>query len=108
MKRGELYRAYKGAKYDPKNQRVFLIVSRQALISSNFSMVICAPVYSKYNGSPTQVEIGTDDGMKHDSVVYCDELMSIPKSMLTNYIGALSITKMEEVNTALSIVLAIG
>jgi len=70
-------------------------------------MVICAPVYSKYNGSPTQVEIGTDDGMKHDNVVYCDELMSIPKSLLTNYIGSLTNQKMEEVNTALRIALAI-
>jgi mRNA interferase MazF len=108
MKRGELYRVYKGAKYDPKNQRVFLIVSRQPLINSNFSMVICAPVYSKYNGSPTQVEIGVDDGMKHDSVVYCDELMSLPKSALTDYVGVLSDSIMEAVNTALRIALATG
>jgi len=49
-----------------------------------------------------------DEGLKHDSAVYCDELISIPKSMITNYIGYLSDSKMEEVNTALRIALAVG
>jgi len=63
---------------------------------------------TKFSGLPTQVEIGMDEGLKHDSAVYCDELISIPKSMITNYIGYLSDSKMEEVNTALRIALAVG
>ncbi|GBU28408.1 hypothetical protein R84B8_01966 [Treponema sp. R8-4-B8] len=91
MRRGELFRVYQGAKYDPKNFRVFLVVSRQALIDTQFSTVICAPVYSKYKEAiPTQVEVGADEGLKHDSAIYCDDLASIPKSILTNYIGSLS------------------
>jgi mRNA interferase MazF len=108
MRRGDLYRVYRGAKYDPKDYRVFLVVSRQLLVDSQFSTVICAPVYSKYDGFPTQIEIGTDEGLKHDSAVYCDELVSLPKSMLTDYIGALSDAKMELVNAALRIALATG
>jgi len=107
MKRGELYRVYKGSKNDPKNHRVYLIVSRQLLISSNFSTVICAPVYSDYKGIKTQVEVGTDEGLKHDSAVYCDDLISLPKILLTDYIGALSDTKIREVDTALRIALAV-
>jgi len=103
----DLFYVYKGSKDDPKDYRVFLIVSRQALINSSFSNVICAPVYSKYDGYPTQVEIGIDEGLKHDSAVYCDELVSINKSKLTNYIGSLSAEKMEAVNNALRIALAI-
>ena len=105
MKRGELYRVYKGAKNDPKKHRVFLIVSRQTLIDQSFSSVICAPVYSQYGGIPTQVEVGEDEGLKHDSAIFCDELISIHKSMLTDYIGALPADKMEDVNTALRIAL---
>jgi mRNA interferase MazF len=78
------------------------------LIDTQFSTVICAPVYTKYGGLPTQVEIGTDEGLKHDSAVYCDDLVSLPKTMLTDYIGVLSDAKMEEVNTALRIALATG
>ena len=107
MKRGNLYRVYKGSKNDPKNHRVFLVVSRQLLLNTNFSTVICAPVYSSYRGIPTQVEIGADEGLKHDSAVYCDDLMSIPKSLLTDYVGTLSDAKMEEVNASLRIALAI-
>jgi len=108
MKRGDLYRVYKGSKNDPKNYRVFLIVSRQPVIDYAFSTVICAPVYSKYDGFSTQIEVGAEEGLKHDSAIYCDNLISIHKSMLTDYIGTLSNAKMEELNNALRIALATG
>ena len=108
MKRGELYRVYKGSQNDSKDFRVFLIVSRQVLIDTRFSTVICAPVYSNYDEIiQTQVEVGVDEGLKHDSAVYCDDLQSLPKSILTDYVSTLSDTKMEEVNTALRIALAV-
>ena len=108
MKRGDLYRVYRGSKNDPKDFRVFLIVSRQEVIDSPFSTVICAPVYSKYNDITTQIEVGVEEGLKHDSAIYCDDLVSLRKSMLTNYIGTLSDTKMGQVNIALRIALATG
>jgi mRNA interferase MazF len=107
MKRGELYRVFRGSRNDPKDHRVFLVVSRQPLIDNTFSSVICAPVYSNYRGFKTQIEVGVEEGMKHDSAVYCDELISIPKSLLTNYVGSFSAAKMEEVNAALRIALAV-
>ena len=107
MKRGELFRVFKGNKNDPKDHRAYLIVSRQVLIESQFPTVICAPIRTKYGNLLTQVEIGTDEGLKHDSAIYCDDLISIPKSLLTDYIGSLSDSKMEEVNTALRIALAV-
>jgi len=106
MKRGDLYRVYRGSKHDPKKQRVYLVISRQEFIDTAFSTVICAPVYSKYYDLMTQVEIGADEGLKHDSAIYCDALVSIPKSMLTDYIGNLSNEKMKAVNAALRIALA--
>jgi len=78
------------------------------LIDSQFTTVICAPIHSKYDGFPTQVEVGVEEGLKHDSAIYCDELISFPKSILTDYVGALSDDKMELVNSALRIALAIG
>jgi len=107
MKRGDLYLVYKGSKNDLKNHRVFLVVSRQECIDKSFSSVICAPVYTNYRGFSTQVEIGVNEGLKHDSAVFCDDLISFPKRILTNYIGHLSDSKMQEVNTALRIALAV-
>jgi mRNA interferase MazF len=45
--------------------------------------------------------------LKHDSAIFCDELVSLPKSMLTDYIGSLSLSKLEAVNAALRIALAV-
>lgn len=107
MKRGDLYRVYKPSAGDPKRFRVFVVVSRPVLIDSRFSTVICAPVYSSHHGLSTQVSIGIDEGMKHESSIHCDELVSLPKSALTDYIGALSSEKIEELNKALRIALDI-
>jgi mRNA interferase MazF len=107
MKRGELYRVYRGSKYDPKKQRVFVIISRQLLIDSKFSTVTCAPIYTTYDGISTQVRIGTEEGLKHESSIHCDELISLPKVVLTDFIGTLSRGKLLELKKALLIALEI-
>lgn len=84
MKRGELYRVANPSARDPKKSRVFVIVSRQVVIQSRFSTVTCAPIYSAYDGLSTQVLVGVDEGLKHESSIHCDELVSLPKSVLTN------------------------
>ena len=105
MRRGELYRVAKPSALDPKIFRVFVVVSRQILIASRFSTVICAPVYSVYDGLFTQVPVGIEEGLKHDSSIHCDELVSLPKSALTHYVGTLSPQKIGELNKALLIAL---
>ena len=107
MKRSDLYRVPNPSAKDPKKSRVFVIVSRQVLIDSRFSTVICAPIYSTHDGLSTQVLVGVDQGLKHDSSIHCDELISLPKSLLTNFVGSLSLNKIEELNRALSIALDI-
>lgn len=105
MKRGELYRVAHPSAKDPKKYRVFVIVSRQIAIDSRFSTVICAPIYSVHDGLSTQILVGAEEGLKHDSSIHCDELISLPKSALTQYIGMLPPTKMDELNQALRIAL---
>lgn len=105
MKRGELYLVYKGARNDSKEYRVFAIVGRQIVIDSRFSTVTCAPVYSAYDGLSTQVPVGIGEGLKHDSAIHCDELVSIPKSSLRDYVGTLSSIKLDELKLALRIAL---
>ena len=105
MRRGELYRVRHPSSADPKRSRVFVIVSRQAVIDSRFSSVICAPVYSAHHGLSSQVSVGIDDGLKHDSAIHCDELVSLTKATLTDYVGTLSAAKLAELNWALSVAL---
>jgi mRNA interferase MazF len=107
VKRGQLYRVANPSAKDPKKSRVFVIVSRQVLIDSRFSTAICAPICSTQDGLSTQVLVGVNEGLKHESSILCDELVSLPKSVLTNFIGSLSPQKTEELNRALSIALDI-
>ncbi len=106
MKRGDLY-LVKHPSGDTKRQRVFVVVSRQVLIDSLFSTVVCAPAYTTHDGLATQVLVGTDEGLKHDSSIHCDALVSILKSNLTNYVGSLSPSKLHELDQALRVALDI-
>ena len=107
MKRGELYRV-RHPKGDPKRSRVFVIVSRTTLITSAFSTVTCAPVYSARHGLSTQVPVGLDEGLKHESAIHCDELVSLPKLALTDSVGSLSASRVRDLNRALAIALELS
>jgi len=102
-----MYRVFKPGQ-DPKRYRIFVIVSRPALIDSRFSTVVCAPVFSYGEGLSTQIAIGQDEGIKHPSWIMCDNLVSIRKSELTDYVGSLSSAKMAELNGALKIALELN
>jgi mRNA interferase MazF len=86
---------------------VFVVISRQEVIESKFSTVICVPIYTNCTGLETQVNVGIDEGLKHDSCIFCDEIVSFPKSMLTDFVGSLSEEKLDELNEALKIALVI-
>jgi mRNA interferase MazF len=108
LKRGEFYRVFKGNPHDPRRSRVFAIVGRQVVVDSQFSSVICAPIYTAYNGLSTQVSVGIGEGLKHQSSIHCDELVSIPKAALTDFIGHLGAAKVAELDRALAIAVGIG
>jgi mRNA interferase MazF len=104
VKRGELYRVYKPGG-DPKHYRTFVIVSRQILIESQFSTVVCAPVFSHGEGLSTQVAVGTDEGLKHASWIMCDNLVSLRKTDLNNFLGSLARSRLTELDQALKMAL---
>jgi mRNA interferase MazF len=107
MRRGELYRVHRPIG-DPKPYRTFVVVSRQALIDSKYSTVVCAPVYSSGGGLSTQVPVGPDEGLKHDSWIMCDNLASVRKTELTQYVGSLAASRMTELDRALKMALELG
>jgi mRNA interferase MazF len=43
--------------------------------------------------------------MKHESSIHCDELVSLPESTLTNFVGTLSPKKLQGLNQALAVAL---
>ena len=62
MRRGELYRVRRPPG-DPKPARVFVVVSRQALIESTYSTVVCARLtFSDGIVKPGAVTVSPVDG----------------------------------------------
>jgi mRNA interferase MazF len=82
-------------------------VSRQPLIDSTYSTVISAPVFTSWHGLPSQIAVGNQEGLKHESAIQCDGLMSVEKAKLTDYIGELTAGKLRELDDALLIALGI-
>ena len=101
MKRGDLYLVRKPGGGDPKRLRVFVVVSRQTLVDTRYSTVICAPVYTHGHGLHTEVAVGPEEGLKHPSWIACDNLASLPKTQLTAYVGHLSDSKFPLLTRAL-------
>jgi mRNA interferase MazF len=106
MRRGDIYRVFK-PQDDPKRHRCYVLVSRQELIDSGYSSVVCAPVFTKGRGLSTQIAVGLDEGLKHESWITCDNLRSVAKAQLTQFIGSLSWSKLKELDEALRIALAL-
>jgi mRNA interferase MazF len=53
----------------------------------------------------TQVDVAIEEGLKHESSIHCDELVSLPKSQLTNFIGTLQFNKLLELDRGLAVAL---
>ena len=106
MRRGEIYRVHHPGD-DPKLYRSFVVVSRQTLIDSRFPTVVCAPVFTRGHGFSTQVAVGIEEGLKHESWILCDNLVSLRKVQLTRFVGLLSRPKIAELDRALKMALAL-
>jgi mRNA interferase MazF len=116
MRRGEIYRVHHPGGgptggdrpgNDPKLYRSFVVVSRQILIDSRFPTVVCAPILTRGHGFSTQVSVGIDEGLKHESWILCDNLVSLRKVQLTRFVGSLTRSKVEELDRALKMALSL-
>jgi mRNA interferase MazF len=86
---------------------VYLVVSRREFVQTRHSTVICAPVYSTHHGLGSEVIVGEGEGLKRESSIRCDELMSVPKADMRHFVGSLGGAKMAEVDRALKVALAL-
>lgn len=107
LRRGEIYRVRQPQHGDPKKSRCFVIVSRQELVDSKANRILCAPVNSQGFGLATEVPVGESEGLKHPSVINCDQLTRLEKSLLSDYIGKVSAAKLLLLKTALRIALSV-
>lgn len=97
MMRGEVW----WAELDqPAGRRPVLLISRNEAYIVR-SIVIVAPVTTRIRNIPTEVPLGTADGMSRDCVVNLDTITTIPKDCLSSRITSLSPQRIKEVEAAI-------
>ena len=97
MNRGEIW-SFEFKK--PDKARPVVILTRQEMIP-HLHTVTAAPITRTIRGVPSEVLVGTDEGLKEASAVNLHHLVTIPKSQLHRFIGSLSPAKMTEVLEAM-------
>ncbi|MEO7683151.1 MAG: type II toxin-antitoxin system PemK/MazF family toxin [Gemmatimonadaceae bacterium] len=107
ISRGDIYLVSPSPANDPKRARAVVIVSRQTLCDSIAVQVVCAPVNTNADGRTTEVPVGVDEGLKHESVINCDQLILVRRAVLTDYRGALGKEKLRLLRDALRIAVAL-
>lgn len=109
MNRGEIYRTQEKIPERGYKPGFYVVVSRNFVAgNADISTIICAPVYSEILGLKSEVELGSEDGLPHDSAIRCDFLALLFKQKLTHFVGTLSTAKIKELNRALRYALELG
>ena len=104
VNRGEIWR-YRFS--SPDKKRPVLVLSRQEVIPL-LSTVMVAPITSTIHGVPSEVIVGVDEGLKHESAVNLDHVQTVERARLETYIGHLPPAKMAQVCRALAIAVGCG
>ena len=86
----------------PDKRRPVLILSRDSLLEHLHTATV-VPVTSTRRGSPTEVDLGVDEGLKHDSCVNLANLFTVRQDDLRRFVGSVSASKMQRVCRALVI-----
>ena len=86
----------------PDKRRPVLVLSRQEVISLLHTVMV-APVTSTRRGAPSEVAVGVDEGLKHESAVNLDHVQTVERARLVSFVGALSAARMRHVCRALAI-----
>jgi len=71
------------------------------------STLVCVLVTSTFHGHVAEVEVGRDEGLDHDSALNCDNLFTLPKSVLIRRRGRLGLSKLQQFDRALIIALGV-
>ena len=86
----------------PDKRRPVVVLTRQEVIPL-LRTVMVAPITSTMRGAPSEVRVGTDEGLKRDSAVNLDHVQTVETARLRRFVGSLDRDKMRKVCQALAI-----
>jgi mRNA interferase MazF len=103
MKRGDV-RWFKFEK--PDKNRPVVILTRDSIIP-HLREVTVAPITTTIRDIPSEVLLGSVDGMPKECAINCDHLQTVDKSRIGSLITSLSPSRMREARTAIDFALAL-
>ena len=86
----------------PDKRRPVLVLSRPDVIPLLHTVMV-APITSTQRGAPSEVGVGVEEGLKHDSAVNLDHVQTVEQARLIGFVGTLSSAKMQHVCRALAL-----
>ena len=86
----------------PDKRRPVLILSRQEVIPLLHTVMV-APITSTRRGLPSEVPIGTNEGLQRESAVNLDHVQTVERARLVSFVGSLNASQMRHVCRALAI-----
>ena len=92
---------YWGDLGEPSGRRPVVVLTRDAA-ASVLTAVVCAPITRTKRGIRSEVEVGTEEGLPQQSVVSCDNILTVPITRLdADPVGRLGIVKRAQLDQAL-------
>jgi mRNA interferase MazF len=104
VNRGEIWLYTFGS---PDKRRPVLVLSRQKAINL-LRTVLVAPITSSAHGAPSEIQVGIEEGLKHDSFVNLDQVQTVDQKKLHHFVGTVGPEKMSAVCRALMIATGCG
>ena len=86
----------------PDKRRPVLILSRSEAINI-LHTVLVAPLTSTIRGLPSEVVVGTTEGLKRESAINLDHIQTVERTHLSHYIGRLKPDQMQAVCRAIAV-----
>ena len=86
----------------PDKRRPVVVLSRQEVIPLLHTVMV-APITSIRRGAPSEVELGPEEGLKHESAANLDHVQTVERSRLTTFVGTVDPSKMRRICQALAI-----
>ena len=86
----------------PDKRRPVVVLSRQDVIPLLHTVMV-APITSTRRGAPSEVTVGTEEGLKHESAVNLDHVQTVERARLVSFVGSLDHAQMRRVCRALAI-----
>jgi len=96
--RGDIFWADLGP---PAGRRPVCVLTRDAAIEV-LNALTCAPITRTIRGIRSEVRVGMEEGLPEDSVITCDNIVTIPKAIFDSAaVGSVGLPKRAALDRAL-------